>query len=158
MARLRLASKALKCKMCCSTKNTTQYDIICRLAEAQYSILKGIQTRVRKSCLFAAEGMLASQLVLWAKPSQRITSGLNTNFTLSPNYSFHKSSYHVMFFLSLFMFRGHSTWTTLGFSMSQKCAGGFLGRDPFSITDLSSGTLFLSLSGMPCHSTLSSQN
>ena len=68
MARLRLASKALKCKMCCSTKNTTQYDIICRLAEAQYSILKGIQTRVRKSCLFAAEGMLASQLVLWAKP------------------------------------------------------------------------------------------
>ena len=33
-----------------------------------------------------------------------------------------------------------------------------LGRDPFSISDLSSGTLFLSLSGMPRHSPLSSQN
>ena len=29
---------------------------------------------------------------------QRITSGLNTNFTLSPSYSFHKSSYHKSFF------------------------------------------------------------
>ena len=36
-------------------------------------------------------------LVSWCfEPSQpqRITSGLNTNFTLSPSYSFHKSSYH----------------------------------------------------------------
>ena len=45
------------------------------------------------------------------KPSQpqRITSGLNTNFTLSPGYSFHKSLYHKSCFLSLFIFRGHST-------------------------------------------------
>ena len=38
-----------------------------------------------------------SQLVSWCfEPSQprRITSALNTNFTLSPSYSFHKSSYH----------------------------------------------------------------
>ena len=35
------------------------------------------------------------------------------------------------------------------FSMSQGCAGGLVGRDPFSISDLSAGTLFLSLSGMP---------
>ena len=46
---------------------------------------------------------------------QRTTSGLNTNFTLSPSYSFHKSSYHkpvfyIYFFYSLFIFRGHSTW------------------------------------------------
>ena len=40
---------------------------------------------------------------------QRITSGLNTNFTLSAGYSFHKSSYHKSSFLSLFIFRGHST-------------------------------------------------
>ena len=36
-------------------------------------------------------------LVSWCfEPSQpqRITSGLNTNFTLSPSYSFHRSSYH----------------------------------------------------------------
>ena len=40
-----------------------------------------------------------------------MTSGLNTNFTLSPGYSFHKSSNHKScFFFSLFIFRGHSTW------------------------------------------------
>ena len=55
-------------------------------------------------------------LVSWRfEPSQpqRITSGLNTNFTLSPSHSFHKSSYHKScffnFFFSLFIFRGHST-------------------------------------------------
>ena len=40
----------------------------------------------------------------WVQPSplQRITSGLNTNFTLSPGHSFHKSSYHksCVFFLA----------------------------------------------------------
>ena len=46
----------------------------------------------------------------------------------------------------------------LRFSVSQGCAGGLLGRDPFSISDLSSGTLFLSLLGMSCHSPLSNQN
>ena len=51
------------------------------------------------------------RLVSWCcQPSQlrRVTSGLNTNFTLS--YSFKKSSYHRSCFLkSLFIFRGHST-------------------------------------------------
>ena len=58
-----------------------------------------------------AEKRLVS-LVSWCfKPSQpqRITSGLNTNFTLSPSYSFQKSSYHKSCFLSLFIFHGHST-------------------------------------------------
>ena len=53
-----------------------------------------------------------SQLVSWcSEPSQqqRITSGLNTNFTLSPSYSFQKPSYHKSSFLSLFIFLGHST-------------------------------------------------
>ena len=52
------------------------------------------------------------ELVSWCfEPSQpqRITSGLNTNFTLSPSLSFHKSSYHKSCFPSLFIFRGHST-------------------------------------------------
>ena len=40
---------------------------------------------------------------------QRITSGLNTNFTLSPSHSFHKSAYHKSCFFSLFIFRGQST-------------------------------------------------
>ena len=40
---------------------------------------------------------------------QRITSGLNTNFTFSPSYSFHKSSHHKSCFLSLYIFHGHST-------------------------------------------------
>ena len=38
-------------------------------------------------------------LVSWCfEPSQpqRIPSGLNTNFTLSPSHSFHKSSYHTL--------------------------------------------------------------
>ena len=41
---------------------------------------------------------------------QRITSGLNTNFTLPPNYSFHKSSHHKSCLFSLFIFHGQTTW------------------------------------------------
>ena len=41
---------------------------------------------------------------------QRITSGLNTNLTLSPSHSFHKSSYHKSCFFSLFIFCRHSAW------------------------------------------------
>ena len=59
------------------------------------------------------------------------------------------SQLRSVFYLSLSLRR---------FSVSQGCAGELLGRDPFSISDLSSGTLFLSLSGMPRHSPLSSQN
>ena len=51
-------------------------------------------------------------MVSWCfEPSQpqRITSGLNTSFTLSPSYSFHKSSHHFFFFfLSPFTLRGQS--------------------------------------------------
>ena len=57
--------------------------------------------------------MSVAQLVSWCfEPSQpqRITSGLNTNFTISPSYSIHKSSYHkTCFFLSLFIFWRYST-------------------------------------------------
>ena len=56
---------------------------------------------------------LVSQLVSWCfKPSQpqRITSGLNKNFTLSQSQPFHKSSYNKVRVLSLFIFRGHPTW------------------------------------------------
>ena len=52
------------------------------------------------------------KLVCWCfEPCQpqRIISGLNTNFTLSPSYSFHKSSYHKLCFFSLFIFCRHST-------------------------------------------------
>ena len=38
-----------------------------------------------------------------------ISSRLKSNFTLSPSYSFHKSSYHKSFVLSQFIFRGHTT-------------------------------------------------
>ena len=43
----------------------------------------------------ARRRQLSSKLVSWCfEPSQaqRITSGLNTNFTISPSYSFHNSS------------------------------------------------------------------
>ena len=52
------------------------------------------------------------KLVSWcSEPSQpqRITSGLNTNFTLSPSYPFHQLSYHKSCFFSLFIFRRHSS-------------------------------------------------
>ena len=52
-----------------------------------------------------------TRLVSWCfEPSQpqRITSGLNTNFTLSPSRSFYKSTYHKSCLFSLFIFRGHS--------------------------------------------------
>ena len=63
---------------------------------------------------------LRSRRVRWlvsccSEPSlpQRITSGLNTEFTLSPSYSFHKSSYYkswvFVLFFSLYIFRRHST-------------------------------------------------
>ena len=44
----------------------------------------------------AQEGKLSWSVSWCSEPSQpqRITSGLKTNFTLSPSYSFHKSSYH----------------------------------------------------------------
>ena len=42
-----------------------------------------------------------------SSPLREITSGLNTNSTLSPSYSF--TSHHSTCFLSLFIFRGHST-------------------------------------------------
>ena len=55
---------------------------------------------------------LVRYLVSWCfEPwqPQRITSGLNTYFTLFPSHSFHKSSHHKSRFWSLFIFRGHST-------------------------------------------------
>ena len=61
--------------------------------------------------VFDDSDKVVSQLVSWCfEPSQlqRITSGLNTNFTLSPDGSLHKSSYHKSCFFSLFIFRGHS--------------------------------------------------
>ena len=69
------------------------------------------QTRLPSHVVFLLQCII-SQLVSWCfEPSQprRITSGLNTNFTLSPNYSFRNSSYHKLSFLSQWIFRGHST-------------------------------------------------
>ena len=60
------------------------------------------------SIMYALYGKLISWCFEPSQP-QRITSGLNANFTLSRNYSFHESSYHKSCFFSLFIFRGHST-------------------------------------------------
>ena len=71
-------------------------------------------TMIWTSCYTVLAGRMhdVSLFVRWClDPSQpqRITSGLKTNFTLSPSYLFHKSPYHMSCFLSLFIFRGHST-------------------------------------------------
>ena len=58
-----------------------------------------------------------SYLVSWCfKPSQpqRITSGLHTNFTLSPSYSLHKSLYHKPYLLLLFLAYLYSAGTQHG--------------------------------------------
>ena len=60
---------------------------------------------------------LVGWLVSWCfKPSQpqSITSGLDTNFTLSTSYSFHKSSYHnSCFFEPIYIVRALNTGTCL---------------------------------------------
>ena len=66
------------------------------------------QTRVHgksQGPVALAERDFSSLVSRCFKPSQpqRITSGLSTNFTLSPSYSFHKSSYHNSCFV-LFVF------------------------------------------------------
>ena len=51
---------------------------------------------------FKISGSMRRDLVSWCfepRQPQRITLGRNTNFTLSPNYSFHKSSYHKSCFV-----------------------------------------------------------
>ena len=73
-------------------------------------IIPGITEQTGRGCLQSSAGGLL--FVGWCFESsqpQRITSGLNTNLTLSSSYSCHKSSYHKSCFLSLFIFRGHST-------------------------------------------------
>ena len=75
---------------------------------------------------------------------------------LLPHYLWYSSSIPLRVASPLFFFSFSSF--SLGFSVSQGRARGLLGRDPFSISDLSPGTLFLSLTGMPRHSPLSSQN
>ena len=65
---------------------------------------------------------------------------------------------YLSYLISIFLLVLFVQPQILGFSVFQGCAGGLLGKDPFGISDLSPGTLFLSLSGMPRHSPLSSQN
>ena len=58
-----------------------------------------------------------TQLLSWCfEPSQpqKITSGLNTYFTLSPSYSFHKSLYHKScFFEAVYIPRALNTGTCI---------------------------------------------
>ena len=58
--------------------------------------------------------IFSSRLFAPARPQQRITSGLNTNFTLSPSSSFHKSSYHESrFFRPIYIPRALDTGTCI---------------------------------------------
>ena len=73
---------------------------------------EAFQTTIYSDLLQANYLPEVRSFVRWCfEPSQpqRITSGLYTIFTLSQSYSFHKSSYHKSCFLSLLIFRGHST-------------------------------------------------
>ena len=76
--------------------------------------LHRLQQKLRKNMILR---QTFSQLVSWClEPSQpqRITSGLNTNFTLSTGYSFHKSAYtsHV-FIQPIYILRELNTGTRI---------------------------------------------
>ena len=86
-----------------STHSKCLYQFDTRVIESQVeSWLTVLETRPSNGFSLVSCCFEPSQL-------QRITSGLNTNFTLSPSYSFHMSSYKSFFFFSLFIFHGHST-------------------------------------------------
>ena len=81
-----------------------------------------VRSRVRTEYTRLTRGLpwFSSQilcyLVSWCfEPSQpqRITSGLNTNFTLSPSYSFHKSFYHKTCFEPVSIPRALNTGTRI---------------------------------------------
>ena len=60
--------------------------------------------------------LIVSQSVSWCfEPSQpqRITSGLNTNFVLSPSYLFHKTLHHNVFFEPIYIPWALSTGTCI---------------------------------------------
>ena len=82
----------------------------CACAHARACVCVCVCVRARtRACLYVYKRVrvLVCLFDSWSfEPSQpqRITSGLNTNFTLSPSYLFHKSSYTSHVFFSLFIF------------------------------------------------------
>ena len=89
------------------------------------------------SYLFIKQIMKRSTSIFWNNSlkslhshPQRITSGLNTNFTLSPRCSLHKSirARHI-FFLSLFIFREHSTGEPASSRVSHFILRAYTGTD-----------------------------
>ena len=90
-------------------KTETEKCRIKKSGQARLVYVKDIQLQCPHHVMvtpWALVVVIAVIIVSWCfEPSQphRITSGLNTDFTLSPSYSFHKSSYHkswVFFFLA----------------------------------------------------------
>ena len=65
----------------------------------RFFVVKHAQRRVVSEAAVLVENLLVSWCFESSQP-QRITSGLNTNFILSPSHSFHKSSYHKSCFWS----------------------------------------------------------
>ena len=65
--------------------------------------------------IYSPTSVGSAELVSWCfEPSQpqTITSGLNTNFNLSPSYSLHKSLYHKSSFFFFFFFISLSNHTS----------------------------------------------
>ena len=76
-----------------------------------------LMTKMRgDSDFWSLPPLTVSQLVSWCfEPSQpqRITSGLNTNFTPYPSHSFHWSSYHKSCFQHIYIPRALNTGTCI---------------------------------------------
>ena len=79
------------------------WQIVCRGCKTFPTALTLVWKRMWRGVERHVERISKSKLVSWCfEPSQqhRITSGLNTNFSLSPSYSFHRSLYHKSLFFS----------------------------------------------------------
>ena len=107
-------SKWAELSLCCREVNssvvtTTLCQCVFQTHSLKFTTFTSLVTNSTFKELFYR---LVSQLVSWCLElcqPQTITSGLNTNSTLAPAYSFHKSSHPKSCFLSQFIFRGHST-------------------------------------------------
>ena len=84
-------------------KNIKTWEIMLHSVTSKQKILFFSNNKSRTSSALLSiqhPWMSQTQTDQWLQLNQphRITSGLNTNFTLSPSYSFHKSSYHMSCF------------------------------------------------------------
>ena len=105
--------------LCKSQRGHLMREFVVSVSMTMINIKQTTMINIKQTRMINIKQMtiINSQLVSRCfKPSQpqRITSGLNTNFTLSPSQSLHKSSYHkVMVFQPIYIPRALNTGTCI---------------------------------------------